>query len=153
MSLLTNASVHGKLPDPLKARATAIGGRGEGDGGRDRDRGDPGHNPEPRPAAVPPGARGDNGYVLTIGGSRVYVAGDTEDTPEMRALSGIDIAFVPMNLPYTMDVAQAPLVWRFAPGAVYPVSLSGQRPGRVCLAARGLRHADQVVLHDWYATA
>ncbi len=44
----------------------------------------------------------DNGYVLTLGGKRVYIAGDTEDIPEMRALKSIDIAFLPMNLPYTM---------------------------------------------------
>jgi L-ascorbate metabolism protein UlaG (beta-lactamase superfamily) len=43
-----------------------------------------------------------NGYVLTFGDTRVYVAGDTENIPEMKALSGVDIAFLPMNLPYTM---------------------------------------------------
>jgi len=43
-----------------------------------------------------------NGYILTFGETRVYVAGDTENTPEMKALTGIDIAFLPMNLPYTM---------------------------------------------------
>ena len=43
-----------------------------------------------------------NGYVLTIGETRVYIAGDSENTPEMMALSNIDIAFLPMNLPYTM---------------------------------------------------
>jgi L-ascorbate metabolism protein UlaG (beta-lactamase superfamily) len=43
-----------------------------------------------------------NGYVLTLGQRRVYVAGDTENTREMKALKGIDIAFLPMNLPYTM---------------------------------------------------
>jgi L-ascorbate metabolism protein UlaG (beta-lactamase superfamily) len=43
-----------------------------------------------------------NGYVVTFGKKRVYVAGDTENTPEMKALKDIDIAFLPMNLPYTM---------------------------------------------------
>ena len=43
-----------------------------------------------------------NGYVLTLGDTRVYIAGDSENTPEMMALSNIDIAFLPMNLPYTM---------------------------------------------------
>jgi len=43
-----------------------------------------------------------NGYVLTFGDKQVYIAGDTENVPEMKELSGIDIAFVPMNLPYTM---------------------------------------------------
>lgn len=62
-----------------------------------------------------------NGYVLTLGGKRVYIAGDTEDIPEMRALTGIDAAFVPMNLPYTMTVEQAAdAVKAFKPVIVYP---------------------------------
>lgn len=44
-----------------------------------------------------------NGYVLTFGDTRVYVAGDTENTPEMKALEDVDVAFLPMNLPYTMS--------------------------------------------------
>lgn len=62
-----------------------------------------------------------NGYVLTFGDTRVYVAGDTENTPEMKALTGIDIAFLPMNLPYTMDpetVADAARA--FKPRILYP---------------------------------
>lgn len=42
------------------------------------------------------------GYILTIGGKTFYIAGDTENTPEMKAIKGIDVAFLPMNLPYTM---------------------------------------------------
>jgi L-ascorbate metabolism protein UlaG (beta-lactamase superfamily) len=62
-----------------------------------------------------------NGYVLTVGERRVYIAGDTENIREMKALKGIDIAFVPMNLPYTMtpqmvrDAAMA-----FRPKILYP---------------------------------
>jgi L-ascorbate metabolism protein UlaG (beta-lactamase superfamily) len=62
-----------------------------------------------------------NGYVLTFGATRVYIAGDTENTPEMKALKRIDCAFLPMNLPYTMtpemvaDAARA-----FAPKVLYP---------------------------------
>ena len=48
-----------------------------------------------------------NGYVLSVGGKTVYISGDTEDIPEMRALKNIDVAFVCMNLPYTMDIEQA----------------------------------------------
>lgn len=43
-----------------------------------------------------------NGYIITFGGKRVYIAGDTENTPEMKALKDIEIAFLPMNIPYTM---------------------------------------------------
>jgi len=66
--------------------------------------------------------KGDgNGYLFNFGGKRVYVAGDTENTPEMKALEHIDVAFLPMNLPYTMtpemvaDAAKA-----FKPKIVYP---------------------------------
>ncbi len=44
-----------------------------------------------------------NGYILDFGGYRVYIAGDTEDIPEMGSLTGIDLAFMPKNLPYTMS--------------------------------------------------
>lgn len=47
-----------------------------------------------------------NGYVLTVGGLVIYVAGDTEDIPELDALKGIDVAFLPVNQPYTMTVDQ-----------------------------------------------
>lgn len=67
----------------------------------------------------PPGE--GNGYIITFGDKRVYVAGDTENVPEMKALSSIDVAFLPMNLPYTMtpemvaDAARA-----FRPAILYP---------------------------------
>ncbi len=48
----------------------------------------------------------DNGYVLTLDGLRIYIAGDTEDIPEMASLKDIDIAFLPCNQPYTMTVEQ-----------------------------------------------
>jgi L-ascorbate metabolism protein UlaG (beta-lactamase superfamily) len=62
-----------------------------------------------------------NGYVITFGDKRVYVAGDTENVPEMKALKDIDIAFLPMNLPYTMTpemVADAAV--GFKPKILYP---------------------------------
>jgi L-ascorbate metabolism protein UlaG (beta-lactamase superfamily) len=62
-----------------------------------------------------------NGYLLTLGGKRIYLSGDTEDIPEMRALKDIDIAFVCMNLPYTMTVEQAAdAVKEFKPKVCYP---------------------------------
>ncbi len=62
-----------------------------------------------------------NGYIITFGDKKVYIAGDTENTPEMKALKNIDIAFLPMNLPYTMTpemVANA--VKSFKPKILYP---------------------------------
>ena len=62
-----------------------------------------------------------NGYVVTYGGLRIYLAGDTEDIPEMRALKNIDVAFVPMILPYTMPPEEAAAaVKAFHPKVVYP---------------------------------
>lgn len=68
-----------------------------------------------------------NGYVVERDGVRVYIAGDTADIPEMRSLAGIDIAFVPMNLPFTMTVeSAADAVLDFAPRQVYPYHYRGQ---------------------------
>lgn len=61
-----------------------------------------------RPTQVPYHPKGDgNGYVLTFGDVRVYVAGDTEDVPEMAALGQVDVAFLPCNLPFTMTCEMA----------------------------------------------
>jgi L-ascorbate metabolism protein UlaG (beta-lactamase superfamily) len=68
-----------------------------------------------------PKDRKDNGYVLTFGDKRVYVAGDTEGTPEMKALKDIAIAFLPINLPYTMPPQEAADAARaFKPKVLYP---------------------------------
>jgi L-ascorbate metabolism protein UlaG (beta-lactamase superfamily) len=62
-----------------------------------------------------------NGYVISFGDIRVYVAGDTENTPEMKALKAIDIAFLPMNLPYTMTPEMvADAAESFRPKVMYP---------------------------------
>jgi L-ascorbate metabolism protein UlaG (beta-lactamase superfamily) len=72
-----------------------------------------------------PKGRG-NGYILELGGKKIYLSGDTEDIPEMRALKGIDVAFICMNLPYTMDVDQAAdAVSEFKPTIVYPYHFRG----------------------------
>ncbi len=75
-----------------------------------RDSGDPFH----------PCGQG-NGYILALGDTRVYVAGDSENTPEMMALRDIDIAFLPMNLPYTMTPAMVAEATRaIKPRILYP---------------------------------
>jgi L-ascorbate metabolism protein UlaG (beta-lactamase superfamily) len=62
-----------------------------------------------------------NGYVITLGSKRIYVAGDTENIPEMANLKNIDIAFLPMNLPYTMDPEMvADCLIKFHPKILYP---------------------------------
>ncbi|QMU31546.1 MBL fold metallo-hydrolase [Adhaeribacter radiodurans] len=73
-----------------------------------------------------PKGRG-NGYVLNIGGKNIYLSGDTEDIPEMKALQNIDVAFVCMNLPFTMDINQAAeALLAFKPKVVYPYHYRGQ---------------------------
>ena len=67
-----------------------------------------------------PKGRG-NGYVITFGNKRVYVAGDTENIPEMAQLKDVDIAFLPMNLPYTMTPEMvADAARSFHPKVLYP---------------------------------
>ncbi|MCL2877825.1 MAG: MBL fold metallo-hydrolase [Acidobacteria bacterium] len=77
----------------------------------------PAYNPEKQ---FHPKGNG-NGYVLTLGGKRVFVAGDTEDVPEIKELKNIDIAFLPMNLPFTMTPEQvADTAKAMRPKIIYP---------------------------------
>lgn len=70
-----------------------------------------------------------NGYVITFGGKRIYIAGDTENIPEMAALKDIDIAFLPMNLPYTMTPQMvADGARSFAPKVLYPYHMGNTDP-------------------------
>lgn len=73
-----------------------------------------------------------NGYIVTFGETRVYIAGDTENTPEMKALRSIDVAFLPMNLPYTMDPEQvADAAKAFRPKVLYPYHTGDTDTGRL----------------------
>ena len=75
-----------------------------------------------RPGGQPYHPKGQgNGYILTFGNTRILVAGDTENTPEIKGLKNIDIAFLPMNLPYTMSPEMAADAARaFRPKILYP---------------------------------
>ncbi len=81
-----------------------------------------------------------NGYIVTFGDKIVYLAGDTENTPEVKALKGIDIAFLPMNLPYTMtpemvaDAARA-----FKPKILYPYHLGKTDTGELLKLMKGVK--------------
>jgi L-ascorbate metabolism protein UlaG (beta-lactamase superfamily) len=86
----------------------------------------PMYNLPESPTAMHTKGRG-NGYVLGIGGKNIYLSGDTQGIPEMRSLQNIDVAFVCMNLPYTMDVKEAAdAVLAFKPKIVYPYHYRGQ---------------------------
>jgi L-ascorbate metabolism protein UlaG (beta-lactamase superfamily) len=91
-----------------------------------------------------------NGYVLSYGGKRFYIAGDAEGVPEMRALENIDVAFVCMNLPYTMPPDEAAAaVKEFHPKVVYPYHYRGSD---LAVFQKGLEGTGiDVRLRDWYA--
>ena len=96
-----------------------------------------------------------NGYVLNLGGKMVYISGDTEDIPEMRSLKNIDVAFICMNQPYTMDINQAAsAVLEFKPAIVYPYHYRGKdglsdTEGFKKLVNEGNKTID-VRLSNWY---
>ena len=127
--LITNPAVQGMLPEDLAARAQAIGnGDAAGFNGVGIDAIPAYNTTEDRLNFHPQGR--DNGYVLSFEGFRVYLSGDTEDIPEMRALESIDLAFVCMNLPFTMDAAAAAdAVKEFGPTYVYPYHYRGRDNG------------------------
>lgn len=91
-----------------------------------------------------------NGYVVTLGNRRIYVSGDTEDIPEMRALKNIDVAFICINQPYTMTEEQAAdAVRAFKPKIVYPYHSRGSDLEKF----KSLVGADsgiEVRLRNWY---
>ena len=92
-----------------------------------------------------------NGYILNIGDKNIYISGDTEDIPEMRALKNIDIAFVCMNLPFTMDVNQAAQgVLAFAPKVVYPYHFRGQDVNVFKNLVNAGNKNIEVRLREWY---
>ena len=96
-----------------------------------------------------------NGYVLEKESYRVYIAGDTSGTPEMRALTDIDIAFVPMNLPYTMSVEDAAeAVKAFHPAKVYPYHYRGESGfsdvNRFKTLVEEANVGTKVILLNWY---
>jgi L-ascorbate metabolism protein UlaG (beta-lactamase superfamily) len=91
-----------------------------------------------------------NGYVVTLGGKRIYLSGDTEDIPEMLALKNIDVAFVCMNLPYTMTVEQAARAVRaFKPRVVYPYHYRGSNVEKFKELV-GTDVGVEVRLREWY---
>lgn len=96
-----------------------------------------------------------NGYVLERNGKRIYISGDTEDIPEMRNLKNIDIAFICMNLPYTMTVEKAAeAVLAFKPKTVYPYHYRGTEGMSDVAKFKSLVEAGnpdiKVTQLDWY---
>jgi L-ascorbate metabolism protein UlaG (beta-lactamase superfamily) len=94
--------------------------------------------------------KGDgNGYVVTLAGRRLYFAGDTGCTVEIKALKDLDVAFLPMNLPFTMAPATAAACARaFAPKIVYPYHYMYRTPEPFVKALDGSNL--EVRLRNWY---
>jgi L-ascorbate metabolism protein UlaG (beta-lactamase superfamily) len=116
----------------------------------------PMYNLPESPTAMHTKGRG-NGYVLGIGGNLIYISGDTQGIPEMRSLKNIDIAFICMNLPYTMDVKEAAdAVLEFKPKIVYPYHFRGNNGLSDINAFKSLVEAGnkniEVRLRNWYPT-
>lgn len=114
----------------------------------------PMYNLPESPTAMHTKGRG-NGYVLSIGGKQIYISGDTQGIPEMRSLKNIDIAFVCMNLPYTMDVKEAAdAVLAFKPRIVYPYHYRGKDGFSDINAFKNMVEAGnkniEVRIRNWY---
>lgn len=118
--LIVNPAVYDMLPETLKANATALANGDAGEVAGLPIKAVPAHNTTADRMQYHPEGR-DNGYVLTLSDKQVYIAGDTEPTEEMLGLTDIAVAFLPMNLPYTMTSEQAAeAINTFKPAIVYP---------------------------------
>ena len=127
--LVVNAALMGMLPEELATRAIPLANGEDTTTSGMSITAIAAYNISPDRLDFHPKGR-DNGYVLDIDGFRVYISGHTEDTPEMRSLENIDLAFVCMNLPFTMDAeAAASAVSEFAPSYVYPYHYRGRDNG------------------------
>ena len=152
--VITPQAVKDELPDSLAARVTVMNNGETMEQNGISIEAIPMYNLRDEAKQFHPMGRG-NGYVLEKDGQRLYIAGDTEDIPEMRNLENIDIALVPMNLPYTMPVdAAADAVIEFAPAKVYPYHFRGKDGKADVNKFKELVNTGnsevEVVLADWY---
>ncbi|MEC7763298.1 MAG: MBL fold metallo-hydrolase [Pseudomonadota bacterium] len=152
-ALITNPAVNGMLPAEVADGAVSMANGDNMDWDGLGIEAIPAYNTSEGRTDFHPEGR-DNGYVLSFDGFRVYISGDTEDTPEMRALEDIDLAFVCMNLPFTMDAAAAAsAVSEIAPTYVYPYHYRGRDGGTQDPEefASMLESETEVKMGEWYA--
>ncbi|MEJ0013764.1 MAG: MBL fold metallo-hydrolase [Bauldia sp.] len=146
-TIVAPQAVFDKMPDDLKARTKVMKNGDKLEVAGIPIEAVPAYNTTPERLKNHPKGVG-NGYVLTFGDKHVYIAGDTEGTPEMLALTGIDVAFLPMNLPYTMSIDQAAdAVKAFKPKVVYPYHSQGSD---VAAFKAKVGDAADVRLLQWY---
>jgi L-ascorbate metabolism protein UlaG (beta-lactamase superfamily) len=152
-ALVAPAEIVQRFPEPQRRRLWTLANDQSREWGDSLIEAIPMYNLDPEKAEFHPKGRG-NGYLLTLGGTRIYISGDTEDIPEMRALEDIDAAFICMNLPYTMDVkAAASAVLEFQPTIVYPYHYRGSEGMSDLKKFRKLvrkNDAIEVRLLEWY---
>jgi L-ascorbate metabolism protein UlaG (beta-lactamase superfamily) len=145
--LVVPKAVEEKLPEDLQGKATVIGNGEHKSLEGISIEAVPMYNLTPERLKFHTKGRG-NGYVLTLGGKRIYISGDTEDIPEMRGLKNIDIAFLCMNLPDTMTVDQAAsAVKAFKPKIVYPYHYRGSDLKKF---QELVGDSSEVRVRDWY---
>ncbi len=148
--LLTNPKVYEDLPDALKSQATMIANGQSHTVNGILIEAIPAYNMTEDRLKYHPKGR-DNGYVLNFDGLRVYIAGDTEDIPEMRALTNIDVAFLPFNLPYTMTEDQAAsAVAEFKPRFVYPYHYRDSDREKFATLVADATTGTEVKFAPWY---
>lgn len=155
--LITSKAVMDELPDDLAARAVVLS---YGDYVREFGitiTAFPAYNFPESDEAYHIKGRG-NGYILEKDGYKLYIAGDTSGTPEMSELTDVDMAFIPMNLPYTMSVEDAAeAVLAFAPKKVYPYHYRGTNGlsdvGKFKQLVEERNSEIEVVLLEWYPEA
>lgn len=148
--IITNQSVYDQLPPEMQERATPMANGEQAEVMGMAIEAVPAHNTTEDRMQYHPVGR-DNGYILTIGGKRFYIAGDTEPTEEMKAMQDIEVAFLPMNLPYTMTVQQAAeAVAAFKPVVVFPYHHRGSDIQEFAKLVEASDAGSMVIIANWY---
>jgi L-ascorbate metabolism protein UlaG (beta-lactamase superfamily) len=152
--IIAPKAVYDELPEDLKQKTKILNNFEETNFEDFKILALPMYNLTPERLEFHPKGRG-NGYLIEKENFRVYIAGDTEDIPEMRNLKNIDIAFLPMNLPWTMTVEQAvSAVLEFKPKKVYPYHYRGEKGFSDINKFKELVEKEnkdiEVILVNWY---
>lgn len=152
--IITSKAVYNKLPERLQKQSKTLNNQDFTTDFEILMEAIPMYNLREEALQFHPKGRG-NGYVLEKNNKRLYISGDTEDIPEMRNLKNIDIAFVCMNLPYTMTVEKASeAVLAFKPKKVYPYHYRGTEGLSDVAMFKSLVEAKdpdiEVVQLEWY---
>jgi L-ascorbate metabolism protein UlaG (beta-lactamase superfamily) len=152
--IIAPKAVYDELPEDLKQKTKILNNFEETNFEDFKILALPMYNLTPERLQFHPKGRG-NGYLIEKENFKVYISGDTEDIPEMRNLKNIDIAFLPMNLPWTMSVEQAvSAVLEFKPKKVYPYHYRGEKGFSDVNKFKELVEKEnkgiEVILFNWY---